>query len=270
MKSVVIIGFGRFGELLASILKENFAVSVCEVSSIRQAAARKAGIATVNLADIGRFDWVIFAVPISLFESIVEQAAANIHKGQLVMDISSVKVHPARVMLKHLGYCEIIATHPMFGPDSASRGLQGLQMALCPVTAHPETVESVMNFWASLGVNAKITSPEDHDKDAAYTLAFTHAMAKIVLGVNGHKVSLTTRSYDAIQEVARLCAKDTDQLFHDMLYYNPYFKHMQDELLISVRSTMHRLGQIAREQEETGIFALETANVDAWTLQQDR
>lgn len=44
----------------------------------------------------------------------------------LIVDVASVKEHPRNILLEHLPEeCDVLATHPMFGPDSARDGWQG-------------------------------------------------------------------------------------------------------------------------------------------------
>ena len=48
-------------------------------------------------------------------------------RGKLIVDVLSVKVHAKTEMLKILPEdCDIICTHPMFGPESGKYGWQGL------------------------------------------------------------------------------------------------------------------------------------------------
>ncbi len=257
MKTIGIIGFGSFGELLANLAKNEFEVTVIELSPEREQLARSAGFATAKLKDIGRLDILVFAVPISAIEDVVKEAAQYTSDDQLALDICSVKVYPATVMKKYLGNCQLIATHPMFGPESASKGLSGLQVAICPLSASQDNVQMIKDFWQKLGITTIITTPEDHDTDAAYSQAFAYSIAKILLGIDIGEVKLRTRSFDALMEVARLSANDSDQLFHDMLYYNPYYIKMKEKLLSSINNIEQKLNEIEAEQKTKSIFTAE-------------
>ncbi len=255
MKNIVIVGYGRFGELLAEILGTKFKISIVENNESRRNLALKNKQNLVQLSEIGQFDTVIFAVPISSFEQVVHEAAKYVAKQQLVMDICSVKVHPATAMMKYLSHANLIATHPMFGPDSASEGLAGLQVAVCPLNVGDELRDLVVGTWKKLGVEVIVTTPEMHDKDAVMSQSFTYSLAKIILGMEMSGVELTTRSFNALSEVAKLSANDSEQLFHDMLYYNPFFSEMKSELLRSIESAMATLDSIESEQKTNGIFS---------------
>jgi len=252
MNTIAIVGYGRFGELLHELLAPKFELAVIESEEARAALAREKSI---ELKDLARFDTVIFAVPISSLDSVVAAAAECISDNQLVMDVCSVKVHPANVLRKNLPNAKLVASHPMFGPDSASRGLAGLQVAICPLNVSDDVTAEVRGLWEDLGLDMLITTPEAHDKDSVLSQAFTYSIARIILGMELSNVQLTTRSFNAITEVAYLSGKDSPQLFHDMLYYNPYFPAMKAELIGSIKSTLEKLDEIETEQHTSEIFS---------------
>jgi prephenate dehydrogenase len=140
MKHVAIIGFGRFGELLSDLLSSNYEIAVIESDSSRLTAATEKGYRSAELKDLNSFDTIIFAVPISVIDGEIAKATQYITNSQLVMDICSVKVYPANVLKKYLPDSRLIATHPMFGPDSANKGLAGHQIAVCPINAEGSQV----------------------------------------------------------------------------------------------------------------------------------
>ena len=262
MNKIAIIGYGRFGALLCDLLAPKYEIAVVETHTSRQNVVTEKSLRLVELSDLGGYDTIIFAVPISTFEEVVSEASQYISDSQLVMDISSVKVHPANILRKHLSHAKLIATHPMFGPDSASKGLKGLQVAVCPLNVTQHTVDDVVSFWEAIGTDVLITTPESHDKDAVLSLAFTHSIAKVISGMNISDVQLTTRSFNDIVEVAKLSANDSDQLFHDMLFYNPYFREMKKSFLLSLHSLVGRLEEIEKEQIEAGFFTDSTSHFD--------
>ena len=173
MKKIAIIGYGRFGELLCELLAPKYELAVIESDESRRALAHGKSLELIELSDLARFDTTIFAVPISALESVVASAAEFISDDQLIMDICSVKVHPANVLRKYLAHAKLVATHPMLGPDSASRGLAGLQVAVCPLNVSEEITAEVRRLWEDLGLDILVTTPEAHDKDSVYSQGFT-------------------------------------------------------------------------------------------------
>jgi prephenate dehydrogenase len=136
----------------------------------------------------------------------------------------------------------------MFGPDSAKQGLEGLQVAFCPLTIDAENMDTIKKFWENTGASVEITTPEKHDKDSVYSQAFTYSIAKIILETQLPEITFKTRSFTAITEVARLSSNDSEQLFHDMLYYNPYYPEMKRKLENAITSTLAAMQDIEDDQ----------------------
>ena len=114
MNRVSIIGFGRFGAMLHSLLSKGFEVDVFDKNSIDNSDVNE-----VSLEDALRNETIFIAVPIRDFENLVKDISKKISSGKTVIDVCSVKVFPKKVMLDNLSNeTDIIATHPLFGPDS--------------------------------------------------------------------------------------------------------------------------------------------------------
>ncbi len=244
---IAIVGFGRFGQLLAHMLRPAFDIAIVEADPERQAQATQQGLSVIPSILLKQADVIFLAVPISALEDALKALGPLVHKDQTVMDVCSVKVYPAKLMKKYLKDCQTIASHPLFGPDSASDGLQGLQLALCPLKAQPETVRFWRKFWEEQGLKVYETTPEAHDHDMVYSLAFTQTIARLVQRMEVPELKLTTTSTEAIQRVSDLALKDTDQLYHDMLRYNPYFPELKAALTKATKLTLQQLDTIQKE-----------------------
>ena len=128
-----IIGYGRFGQLAARYLSRDADVYVCG----RKQIAPDPDLPGVHPADLRQVcgqKIVIPAVPISSLQDMLAQMAPLLKADSLVADVCSVKTIPAQWMKVILpDSVSILATHPMFGPDSAARTLEGMKIALCRV-----------------------------------------------------------------------------------------------------------------------------------------
>ena len=114
MNRVSIIGFGRFGAMLHSLLSKGFEVDVFDKNLIDNSDVNE-----VSLEDALQNETIFIAVPIRDFENLVKDISKKISSGKTVIDVCSVKVFPKKVMLDNLSNeTDIIATHPLFGPDS--------------------------------------------------------------------------------------------------------------------------------------------------------
>lgn len=250
MKTAAIIGFGRFGELLASLCSPTFELTIIESSPEKAQAAQTQGYKVMPFESVADPDFIFLAVPISELEQTLIKLAPLLHEEQVVMDLCSVKVYPMKLMLKYLTTGQILGTHPMFGPDSGAKGLEGLRVAICPVNITPNNLKIIKDFWASHSLVVTETSPDNHDQDSVYSQAFTYSLAKIILSMDLPQITFKTRSFNALTEIATLSANDTNQLFHDMLFYNPYFSKMRSQLHAAIAKTDAVLAQIEVEQSE--------------------
>lgn len=248
MKKAAIIGFGRFGELLANLSKHTFDIYVIEPDQARQEVAKKNGFTLLPFASVAQMEFIFLAVPISKFEETVKQLAAYVDERHTIIDLCSVKVYPAQIMQKYLTSSALLATHPMFGPDSAKSGIHGLQVAFCPLRIETSRTQIIKDFWESQGAVVTETTPEEHDKDTIYSQAFTYSLARIILNMHMPSVGFQTRSFAKLAEIAKLSANDSDQLFHDMLFYNPYFSNMKKQLAAAIDVTEQKLAEIEDEQ----------------------
>lgn len=254
MTKIAIIGFGRFGELLANLSKDTFDVHIIESDLARQSAAKNSGFKLLPFMSVAEADLIFLAVPISQFEDMVKKLAAFVDERHTVIDLCSVKVYPAQLMQKYLTNSTLLATHPMFGPDSAKNGLEGLQVAFCPLRIEANQMQIIKQFWESHGAVVTETTPEQHDKDSVYSQAFTYSLARIILNMRLPSVGFRTRSFAKLAEIAELSANDSEQLFHDMLFYNPYFSGMKEELEAAIKATEQKLVEIENEQNDVRPF----------------
>lgn len=254
MNKIAIIGFGRFGELLAGLAKHHFQISVIEPNHERAEQAVLQGYEVSSVKSIAKVDIIFVAVPISSLKDVCELISPFVQQNQLIVDLCSVKVYPAKVMEQYLSKCALLGSHPMFGPDSAKEGIKGLQVALCPINATARQVKLVRDFWEQQGADIIETTPEAHDRDAVYSQAFTYSLAHVIRGMDLHNITFTTRSFRSLVEVAELSANDSNQLFHDMLFYNPYFSEMKSVFEASLVQTNKILQDIETNQADAKLF----------------
>ena len=85
----------------------------------------------------GGLDVLVIAVSIVSFEKTLLSLApilAQRTQDLLIVDVLSVKEHPREVLIKTTPpNVDILATHPMFGPESGKHGWEGLPFVYDPV-----------------------------------------------------------------------------------------------------------------------------------------
>lgn len=222
MKSLGLIGFGQFGQLAAGVLKSHFDVLVWDPapSAAEQAQALGVGFGPIEAA--AAREVVVVAVPVPAMRQVFAAIAPHLQAGALVVDVGSVKVMPAQWMTELLpGSVDIVATHPLFGPQSVARdGLPGLRFVVCPIRG--DRHEKVAAFGRSLGLAVTVTTPEEHDEEMAYVQALTHLIGRSLVNLGIPDERLATQSYQHLLELCGLIGADTFELFTAIQTQNPF------------------------------------------------
>ena len=217
-----IIGFGRFGKLSARYLAEDFEVLVFnrtdKTEEIRATGARAASLISVCQQKI-----VILCVPISALKAILSEIQPLLNKDAVVIDVCSVKVYPCQWMKSLLpDNISILATHPMFGPDSASDSLAEQKIFLSPIRMDQKTYQKIKTYLASKNLAIMESTPEDHDQQIAVSLALTHFIGRALSEFGAVPLGMDTEGYRRLLHILDVVEHDTWQLFYDMHHYNPY------------------------------------------------
>jgi prephenate dehydrogenase len=229
MKSAGIIGFGRFGQLTAKHLSKHFDVRVFSRTN-REAEADRLGVKFASLEDCAGSDIVILSVPIKDLEGVLENAVPHLKAGALVLDVCSVKEEPVRLMEQLVpDHCRCISTHPLFGPDSATNGLKGKKIVLCPVS--DTDISKVKEFLESLELDVIVTTPEEHDRQMAVSLALNHLLGRALIRMDIDRVELSTMIHDNLMAIVDIVGNDTVELFQDMQMRNRFAGEIRKKLI---------------------------------------
>lgn len=229
MNSFGIIGFGRFGQLAARHLREHFTVIVHDTGEIA-AAAEAIGVTAGSLAQAAECDVVMLAVPVQAMAGVIVAIAPIVRPGGLVLDVASVKMLPARWMMEGLPETvDIVATHPLFGPQSARNGLAGQPLVVCPVRG--ERHEAVAAFGRHLGLKVSLTSAEEHDREMAYVQALTHLIGRTLVDIRIPDEELKTNSYQHLLELCALIGDDSKELFFAIQNLNPFAQEITQQFI---------------------------------------
>ncbi len=245
MKTLGLIGFGQFGQLAASALKRDFRVTVADPAPDSAKRAAELGVGFGTLERVAGSEIVLFAVPVVSMQATFAAAAPYLAPGTLVLDVGSVKVMPSQWMLDLLPpHVDLVATHPLFGPQSAKTGLQGLRLVVCPIRG--DRHEKVAAFGRGLGLTVSIVTPEEHDREMAYVQALTHLIGRSLVNLGIPDESLKTPSYQHLLELCSLIGADTFELFTAIQTQNPYAAEVAQAFVAEARSL---LDQVAVTQD---------------------
>jgi prephenate dehydrogenase len=238
-----IIGFGRFGELAARYLAKDFNVLV-HTRANKDSEIRQIGAQPASIEEVCKQDIVIPCVPISVFKDFLHDIAPLINPDTLVIDVCSVKEYPIRWMKEILPETvSILATHPMFGPDSASDSLEGRKICLCKVKIAEKQYDKIRKYLASKGLVVIEATGREHDEQIATSLALTHLIGRTLSESGATQLDIDTEGYKRLLHILEVVERDTWQLFTDMHHYNPQARKKRIEFMEVMRDINSRLDQ---------------------------
>jgi prephenate dehydrogenase len=237
MKTLGLIGFGQFGQLAALHLKPHYDVIVADAAPRAEATACALGLAFGTVEQAAKCEIVVVAVPVMAMRAVFEQIASHLQAGALVIDVGSVKVLPSQWMLEILPEgVDIVATHPLFGPQSAKTGLAGLRLVVCPIRG--DRFDCVAQFGRSLGLTVNVTTPEAHDREMAYVQALTHLIGRSLVNLDIPDEQMKTPSYQHLLELCSLVGGDSFELFAAIQTQNPFAAEIAESFVFQARGLL--------------------------------
>jgi prephenate dehydrogenase len=213
-----LIGLGAFGRLIAAHVGGRFPLLGHDPAAKEPIKS----VTLVSLEEAAGCDVVILATPVPALRDVCRAIRPHLRPGALVLDVCSVKVQPAQIMQEELPeHVDIVGTHPMFGPQSARGGVRGLKIVLCPIRGR---WTRPLAGWLrqTLGLDAIVATPEQHDRDAAMVQGLVHLIAKVLVQMEPLPRTITTVSFDLLMRVVEMVRYDAPELFYAIERMNPY------------------------------------------------
>ncbi|MGA2614023.1 MAG: prephenate dehydrogenase/arogenate dehydrogenase family protein [Spirochaetia bacterium] len=234
--TIGVYGLGRFGYFWAEHLADH--ASVCAYSRDATRPVPR-GVKRVGEDELLSVPVIILCVAISAMEEVLERMRGRLLPGALVMDTCSVKTYPVALMMRLLpDSISVLGTHPMFGPDSARNGMHGLPIILCPARVAAQETQRWRQFFTSLGLAASIMSPDEHDREAAFTQGVAHYIGRVLSDFGVRRSPIGTVGFNKLLEIVEQTCNDPWQLFLDLQRYNPHTREMRARLSKSLASVM--------------------------------
>tara|TARA_B100001971_G_scaffold25356_1_gene19862 strand:+ start:3238 stop:3966 length:729 start_codon:yes stop_codon:yes gene_type:complete len=229
-----IIGFGRFGKLATKYLSEDFEVYVSSRSDKTEDIKKINGI-PASLGEVCKKDVIIPCVSISEFENVLKEIKGLLKENSLVIDVCSVKEYPVEKMKTILlEKTQILATHPMFGPDSAADSLKDRKIVLCKVRIDNDKYEKIKEYLAKKNLIVIEVTPEEHDKEIAKSLLLTHFIGRGLIDFGATDLDIDTEGHRRLISILDTVKNDTGQLFEDMNSYNKNSKKVREDFIKSL------------------------------------
>jgi arogenate dehydrogenase (NADP+) len=223
-KTVGIIGYGRFGKFWAKLLHPYFQIWITDHKELPQ----KNYLPLSELCS--QVENLFICVPINQIEVLIEKIHPYLRPHTTLFDTCSVKSYPSRIFQKYLSNnptLTLIATHPMFGPDSANKGIQGLPLVFWFLSGQKEIYKQWYTFFQNIGLSLVEISPEEHDYLAAYTQGVTHYIGRVLGELKLHNTPIDTQGFKTLHTLIAQTCNDSWELFYDLQNYNPYTQEMR-------------------------------------------
>lgn len=237
MDVVGLIGYGRFGRLLATLLASDFLVKVHDPD----VSVSETNIQSTPRPEVLKCTTIFYAVPIGQFEEVLEADARTFASDsieRLIIDVCSVKLHPRGVCERHLPlHVHALLTHPMFGPDSVQQqGLEKQPIVLDKFTCPDIAYQKWKSYFESKGLVVVELSSDDHDRLAARSQGLAHYIGRVLDRMKLKPTPIDTYGARLLNTVCEQTCNDTWELFSDLQTYNPHTVQMRIELGEAVQS----------------------------------
>ena len=129
----------------------------------------------------------------------------------------------------------IIATHPMFGPDSSSP-FRELKMVMHSVRDIHNQFDKLRQIFEAKSISIVDMTPEDHDKDAAMSQGITHFIGRALSQSGISSTSINTLGFNELLGVVEQTCNDSWDLFKDLQKFNPYTNELIDNLVATIEN----------------------------------
>ena len=217
MKKLGIIGYGSFGKFAAKSLAGSFDIKAYDPNSDVPKEIR------ASLGQVCEADYVMLAIPLSVYNTLLESIKNTISSDTIIVDVSSVKVEPLRLISRHLDSAQkYVMMHPLFGPESASDSLTGYKVVICESSVSDNELSKIKKFINNLGLNIIEISSDDHDQQMATVQALTFFLARTLNEFGLHDMQFQTPSFQRLLDLASLDKKHSAELLQTIWSGNKY------------------------------------------------
>eukprot|EP00667_Euglena_gracilis_P006023 EG_transcript_6066 len=246
--TIAIVGFGTFGQFLAKgfLLKGHRVVASSRTDY--SALAGQMGVRFTRSEDElmdNKPDVVVFCTSILSFESVLQKFPTHRLSNVLAVDVLSVKAHAKAMMTKHCPPdCDLLCTHPMFGPESGKHSWQKLPFVFEKVRITDETrCNRFLAVFGEAGCRMEEMSCEDHDSYAAGSQFITHATGRMLHQLGIATTPINTKGFESLLMLVNTTKRDSMDLFVALYQHNPAAQEQLEKLEEALRKVKLSLVQ---------------------------
>ncbi|HUN54176.1 MAG TPA: prephenate dehydrogenase/arogenate dehydrogenase family protein [Smithella sp.] len=220
-------------------------------------SGRKTALGINDLAK--RCNVIVVAVPISATADVIRQVGPMLAKDALLMDLTSLKEEPVKLMLNH-STADVIGCHPLFGPQL--KDVSGQNVILCPARG-----KKWLGWLKGVFKRNKLvvleSTPRKHDKMMAIVQALNH-LNTVTMGMALARTNITlaeinkysTPIFRTKLDIIRKVFAESPELYVDIITKNPRTGKMLD---IYEKTLKDIRGKIKSGKRENSRDALDKA-----------
>jgi prephenate dehydrogenase len=181
-------------------------------------------------------DQILLSVSISAFEEVVKAISPAVCKGQIVMDVCSIKETPVNIMHNYIKEGLVLGTHPVFGPGS--NGVKHKAYILTPTNSKEQEFAEQFKQWLEKEeAHVFVMTPKKHDELMSVVLGLPHFLGLVACETlleqknlaETKKVAGTT--YRMLFTLAEATALETPDLYANLQMNLPELNKIEDQFM---------------------------------------
>ncbi len=253
-----ILGAGKMGIWYAKYLKEKGDTIVLAARDAEKLAKLQTelGIEVADFAEaVKGADRVIICTSITSLEEIIKKIAPATHKGQVVMDICSIKEYPVNIMHQYLPDALTLGTHPVFGPGS--KGVKHKAYVLTPTNEQEAAYAEEFKAWLEKEeAHVFVMSPQKHDELMSLILGMSHFIGLVACETLLEQPSfpeskkLAGTTYRMLFTLAEVAALETPDLYANVQTKIPNLTKIEERFIQNAKEWL----QLNKSKDQQGII----------------
>lgn len=234
-----IIGLGNFGRFAATVLAKDAGLEI--LAHDNRAVGAPEGVRSTTFEEVVAADVIILCVPLAAYDKVLKQLQPLLKPETLVIDICSVKVEAEKRLRAGLpGHENLLITHPMFGPQSATNGTAG--HTLIVTGAYGNRAEGAIAYCQQkLELTIKRMTSDEHDQIMADVHALTFFVARGLARYGLQESPFQAPSFKMLLNLVAFDVSHTEELFHTIETGNPYARSAREKFIKTLETINRQL-----------------------------
>jgi len=217
-----VIGAGRFGTFWGKHLSRLYPTFYYDPDQSRKKVVERFA-SWCSLEECLQKKFIFLTIPIGKLTEFLQKNCDRFKSGSVLIDCASVKAPVMQWFEKYLPEDVFyVASHPLFGPDSARLRLRDHLMVLIPGQVPFGDYRFLVHMMTEdFGLQVYNMTVEEHDELMAYNLNLVHHLGRALHDLGISRLPLIMSGMKKLDEIVSVVMNDTQELFFDFNKYNP-------------------------------------------------